>query len=69
MGIHRPVGERDAVGMNRRPRKAGHGQVVVFGEYVTSHDAARLADVHLIRDVVVVGELVERQADAAIALA
>ena len=69
VGVHRPIGEGDAVRVNRRAREAGCGSVVVLGEDVAADDAPRLADVHLIRDVVVVGKLVERQADAAIALA
>ena len=67
--IHRPIGKGDAVRVHRRTRPAGGGAVVVLGEDMAADDAPRLADIHLIRDVVVVGELIERQADASIMLA
>ena len=67
--VHAPVGEGDAVGMDWRPRLAGRGNVVVLGEDLPAHDAAGLADIDLVGQVVVVAEFIERQADAAEAVA
>ena len=67
--IHRPIGKCDAIRVNRRTCQAGGGAVVMLGEDMAADDAPCLADIHLIRDVVTVGELIERQADTSITLA
>jgi hypothetical protein len=61
-GIDRPVGHGDAVGVDRCAGDAFGDDVVLLFENVAPDEPPRLADVDLIRRVVVVGELIGGEA-------
>ena len=67
--VHAPVGDGDAVAMNRRALESGREGGILFSEDVTAHQATRFAHVHFPRHVAVVGELIAGESEFACACA
>ncbi len=65
VGVERPFGDGDAVGLHRRALQARRRHAVGLGEDLAADQPARLAHVHFPRETAVVGELVLGQAPLA----